>query len=119
MIVKFVFFTVLIAFNANGDFVKNGGVLAFWKLSTCNAYAATFFKKNKMSYIPCRKILKTKFDVIAAQKIIFQWDKNSVEYVDSPKVIKLRRALKAIERLHKGKSKDSHRVRAIIKKALK
>ena len=119
MIAKFVFFTVLIAFNADGEFVKNGGVFAFWKLSTCNAYAATFFKKNKMPYLPCRKILKTKFDIISAQKIIFQWDKNSIEYVDTPEVIKLRKALKTIRWLHRGKSKDSHKVRAIIKEALK
>ena len=119
MIAKFVFFTVVIAFNAQGDLVKNGGVFAFWKLSTCNAYAATFFKKNKMSYIPCRKILKTNFDIIASQKIIFQWDKNSVEYVDTPEVEKLRKALKVIRWLHRGKSKDSRKVRAIIKEALK
>ena len=119
MIAKFVFFTVVIAFNTQGELVKDGGVFAFWKLSTCNAYAETFFKKHSMTYLPCKKILKTKFDIIASQKIIFQWDKNSIEYTDTPEVIKLRKALKAIGRLHRGKSKDSHRVRAIIRKALK
>jgi len=119
MIAKFVFFTVLIAFNAEGEFTKDTGVFGFWKLSTCNKQAKTFFKKHKMQYLPCKKILKTKFDILTEQKITFQWDKDSVEYINSPEVTKLRDALKSIRWLHKGKSKDSQRVRAIIRKALK
>lgn len=116
MIAKFVFFTVLIAFNAQGDLVRDGGVLAFWTQTKCNRHAAAFFKENKMPYLPCTKILKTRFDIIAAQKITFQWDEYA--FIED-ETTRLRDALKAIGKLHTSKSVESRLVRAIIRKALK
>ena len=66
------------------------------------------------------RITQKGYNVLAAHDIEFDFAKNDAAVVSASndKIDRLTEALKAIGRLHLGKTKDSHRVRAIIRKVL-
>lgn len=119
---KFVYFVVLLAFNGEGIATEDSGVKADWTLSDCHARTQAFSKLHGTHVELCKKILKTNYDILASQEATFNWAPGELSVVvpdNNEEVKRLRRALKEIGKWHRGKTKDSQRVRRIIKKALR
>ncbi len=117
---KFVYFVVLLAFNGDGFATKDSGVKANLNISDCHTRTQAFSKKHGTPIELCKKILKKNYDILAKQEATFNWTPGELPVAipdDSEEVKRLRAALKQIGKWHRGKTKDSQRVRAIIKKA--
>ena len=81
-----------------------------------------FAKKHGTVIQLCRQIPAKNYAIISSGKVIFDHSNREMPevepYVD-PEVDKLRKALLAIGKWHRGKTKDSQRVRAIIRSVMK
>jgi len=120
---SWVFFVVLLAWGTDGYATKDSGVKADWTLSACHARTQAFSRKYDTPVQLCAKISKKGYDIIAAQQVTFNFRPGEMSVVEEDaidvRVAELKAALRAIGRLHVGKTRDSQKVRAIIRKAMK
>ena len=92
-------------------------------LSGCHANTQAFSRKHNVAVEPCKKMPQRVYDMhIAENPVTFNYrgeEKPEVEYDTDTEdeVQRLTKALKAIGRLHRGKTRDSQKVRAIIRRA--
>ncbi len=119
---NFVFFVVLLAWGADGLPTEDSGVKSDWTLSDCHVRTQKFSIKHDTPIQLCVKISKAGYDIISAQQVTFNFRPGELPVVEDKvdaRVVQLTKALRAIGRLHRGKTKDSQRVRAIIRKVMK
>jgi len=117
-----VFFVVLLAWLPNGSPTKDSGVKSDWTLSECHERTQQFSVKHNTPIQLCVKISRKGYDIIAAHKVTFNFKPGELEIVMDDtdiRVMRLEAALKEIGKWHRGKTQDSQRVRAIIRKAMK
>jgi len=114
---QFVWFVVLLAWTPELTSTEDSGVRYGWTLSECHDQSLAFSRKHNTPIQLCMKITRKKYDVLASYYVTFLRSAESVGDTDV-KNERLTAALRAIGRLHVGKTKDSVRVRRIIKKAL-
>ena len=117
---KFVYMVALLAWLSNGEGTDDSGRFADTTLSACHARSQAFSKKHDTPVQICIRISDKGYRIISNGEVEFDFTEGAykVEVSDSDeKIQRLLKALKAIGRLHRGKTKDSQRVRAIIKKA--
>ena len=122
MVGNFVFFVVLLAWGADGFPTRDSGVKADWTLSDCHVRTQEFSRKHDTPVQLCVKISKKGYDIIAASEVTFNFKPGELPIVEDKidaRVAQLTKALRAIGRLHRGKTKDSQRVRAIIRKVMR
>jgi hypothetical protein len=119
---SFVFFVVLLAWGADGLATKDSGVKSDWTLTDCHARSQKFSLKHDTVLQQCARISKKGYNIIAAQEVTFNFRPGELEMIEDDvdtRVAQLTAALKAIGRLHVGKTRDSQKVRAIIRKVMK
>ena len=119
---NFVFFVVLLAWGTDGFPTKDSGVKSDWTLSDCHKRTQAFSKEHDTPVQLCVKISKAGYDIIAAQQVTFNFRPGELPIVEDKidaRVAQLTAALRAIGRLHRGKTRDSKKVRAIIRKVMK
>ena len=123
MISKFVYMVVLLAWGPDVVGTSDSGRFADLTLSDCHARTQTFSTKHGTPIQLCQRITKKSWQIISTTEIVFDFTGNNDTVVipdnNDEEVKRLRAALKAIGRWHVGKTKDSQRVRAIIRKATK
>ena len=107
-----VWFVILIAMTHSPD----SGVSAYTTLEICHEISLAFSKKHHTPIASCKKITREHYEILTKYKVTFEDE--DIE-PDNDEVEKLRMALKKIGKLHQGKTADSKRTRAIIRKALK
>ena len=116
---KFVFMVVLLAWApTTGDGTPDSGHFSDPTLSLCHQRTQAFSKKHNTPLQLCVRISKKGYAIIAAEEIDFVFSNGGFEVVEDDKdvvIARLRLALKKIGRLHVGKTRDSQKVRAIIK----
>ena len=113
---EIVWFIVLLAWQPNGMATPDSGVSAHRTLLQCHNKSLSFSLRNGTTIQLCKKILEDKYLLIAKNEVIFNWNEAELPVVTpdiDPEVLRLRKALKAIGKWHRGKTKDSQRVRAI------
>jgi len=115
----FVWFVILLAWTPAGEATKDSGVRAATTLEICHMRSLNFARKHGTVIQLCKRIPAENYAIISSGKVIFDHSGRETPeiepYVD-PEVHKLRDALAAIGKLHRGKTLDSQRVRAIIRK---
>ena len=123
---QFVWFVVLLAWTPELIATPDSGVRYGWTLNECHNQSLRFSKKYNTPIQLCMKITKTKYDIIASHYVTFSQPARIINYTDAKTNVKtnakhkrLTAALRAIGRLHVGKSKDSVKVRRIIRRALR
>lgn len=118
---KTVFFVVLLAWTSNGMPTKDSGVIAATTLQLCHDKTLSFSKKHNTVIELCQEITEERYLIIASQKVTFDWQLKPMKIITpiDIEVTRLRAALKEIGKWHKGKTRDSQRVRAIIRRAMK
>ena len=116
---KFVFMVALLAWGPDGAGTKDSGYFADPTLSLCHARSQTFSKLHNTPLQICVRISERNYRIIASTEVTFDFNGSPYkEVVDhEAEVVRLLAALKAIGRLHVGKTRDSQKVRAIIRKA--
>jgi hypothetical protein len=117
-----VFFVVLLAWLPNGSPTRDSGVVYDWTPNECHERTQKFSIKHNTPIQLCVKISKKGYDIIAAQYVTFNFKPGELEIVmddTDMQVMRLKAALKEIGKWHVGKTRDSQRVRAIIKRAMK
>ena len=120
MLPGFVWFVILLAGTPEGIATPDSGVFVRWTLDECMVSSQEFAMKHSVPIQLCTKISVEGYKIIAAYKVTF--DHTMIESpvvqpdIDS-EVIRLRKALRQIGKWHQGKTTDSIRVRAIIRKA--
>ncbi len=117
---KFIYFVVLLAWSPDGMPTKDSGVIGATTLELCHNRTLKFAKKHGTVIELCQKISEKGYKIIAAQKVTFNWQLKPMEIITpkDPEVERLKAALREIGKWHVGKTRDSQRVRAIIKKAI-
>jgi hypothetical protein len=116
-----VWFVILLAWTPAGMSTPDSGVFAAPTLAGCHTLSLRFAKKHSTVIQLCKQIPSKHYAIISMGAV--QFDHSGTEqpevepYVD-PEVVKLRKALVAIGKMHRGKTLDSQRVRAIIRKAM-
>ena len=118
---KTVFFVILLAWTPNNTMIKGSGVQAFYTLKECHDTSLAFSRKYSTVIKLCKEISEKNYNIIAKYPVTFNNNSKPWAEVDEQidEVFKLRKALKEIGKWHRGKTKDSQRVRAIIKRAMK
>ena len=118
---KFVFMVALLAWLPNGEGTPDSGHFADPTLSDCHARSQEFSKQHSTPLQLCVKITKAGYDVIRRTEIEFDFEAGGNERVktEPDEIDRLRAALRAIGRLHRGKTRDSQRVRKIIRGVMK
>ena len=121
---EFVFFVVLLAWNPlTGEGTPDSGHFADPTLSDCHARTQKFSNRHNTPLQLCVQISKAGYDIIQSREIEFVFNDDPMPEVEPDKddrdivIARLREALRAIGRLHRGKTRDSQRVRAIIRSA--
>ncbi len=114
---------VLLAWGPDGIGTSDSGRFADPTLSDCHVRTQAFSNKHGTPIQLCQRITWKSWAIISTTEIVFDFTGNNDSVVipdnNDAEVKKLLKALKAIGRLHRGKTKDSQRVRAIIRKATK
>jgi len=121
---NFVWLVVLLAWGADGLGTPDSGRFGDPTLSDCHERSLTFSHKHNTPIQLCVKISKASYRIIASAEVEFDFTGNPSEVVvpdenTDSEVKRLTDALKEIGKWHRGKTQDSHRVRAIIEKALR
>ena len=109
---------VLLAWGPEGGPTTDSGVRGYYTLEACHASSLAFSRTHDTPIQLCKEILEEKYKLLTQYKVVFDWRKGEMPVVEpeaDPEVARLRKALAAIGRLHRGKTKDSQRVRAIIR----
>ena len=118
----FVFFVLLLAWTSAGQTTPDSGMRSASTLDGCHLKSLAFARKHETPIQLCQKITSKKYAILTSGDVSFvHSDKKMPEvapYVD-PEIVKLRKALRAIGKWHREKTKDSQRVRAIIRSVLK
>ena len=116
---KFVFLVVLLAWGPDGIGTSDSGRFADPTLSDCHARSQAFSKKHGTPVQLCQRISERGWNIISSVEVVFDFNGSPYKTVvdHEAEVERLRLALKAIGRLHVGKTRDSQKVRAIIRKA--
>ena len=113
---------MLLAWLPNGQATSDSGVKVAATLEKCDEKSIAFSYKNKTLHEHCKPIYKKNYEILARQEATFLRELNQTgakatiqEEDQNEEVKKYKAALKAIGRMHVGKTRDSQRVRKIIK----
>ena len=109
-------FAVLLAWTPVGDATKDSGVVAATTQVHCHEKAEAFAQKHGTPIQHCKEVSNKTYKIISSGEVDFDYSGNTTKR--DTENDKLRKALLEIGKWHKGKTKDSQRVRAIIKEAL-
>ncbi len=115
---QFVWFVVLLAWTPELIATPDSGVRYGWTLNECHNQSLRFSKKYNTPIQLCMKITRTKYDVLASHYVTFSQPAKIINDTDVRNK-RMTAALRAIGRLHVGKSRDSATVRRIIRRALR
>lgn len=119
---KFVFLVVLLAWGPDGTGTKDSGRFAEPTLSLCHQRSQAFSKLHGTPVQLCQRISERGWNIIQSVEVVFDFNGSPYETVEpdtDEQVERLLAALKAIGRLHVGKTRDSQKVRKIIREATK
>ena len=116
---KFVFMVALLAWLPSGEGTPDSGHYADATLSDCHQRSQAFSKKHGTPLQLCLRISEKGYRIIASTEITFDFNGSPYKEVvfHEEELKRLRAALAAIGRLHVGKTRDSQRVRKIIRDA--
>ena len=118
----FVWFVILMMGTPEGVATPDSGIKPYRTLDKCMSSSQEFAMKHSVPIQLCTKISKEGYAIIAAHEVTFDYSMSEQPIVQThvdAEVIRLRKALKEIRKWHQGKTSDSKRVRAIVRKALK
>ena len=114
-----VWMLVLLAWGPEKLPTPDSGVSGHYTLEQCHDKSLAFSRKHNTPIQLCRRMLEDKYLLLTKYRVIFDWTPGDGPIVDvDPEVERLKKALLEIGKWHKGKTKDSQRVRRIIRRAL-
>jgi len=114
-------FVILLAWTPEGYATEDSGVRAASTLEVCHEYSLGFAEKHDTPIQLCKEISNRAYAVLSSGRVIFDHTGREQPAVtpDETEADRLRKALLEIGKWHRGKTKDSVRVRRIIEKALR
>lgn len=114
-------FVVLLAWTPAGYSTEDSGVRAAPTLAGCHDMSLAFAQKHDTPIQLCKEISNRAYAILSSGKVIFDYTGREQPVVKpaETEADRLRKALLEIGKWHKGKTKDSQRVRRIIREVLK
>lgn len=126
---RIVFLVALLAWAPDGAGTKDSGFFGDPTLSECHARSRAFTEKHGTPIQLCVGITDVAYRIISSTEVVFDFEpgNNGTPHPDEGggegevevEVKRLIKALKDIGRLHRGKTRDSQKVRKIIREATK
>ncbi len=113
---NFVWLIVLLAWMPDGTGTSDSGRFGDPSLAECHSRSQKFSLRHDTPLQLCIRITKAHWRIIANADVQFDFA-TTAEIGMEEEVARLRAALRAIGRWHRGKTADSQRVRKIIKEA--